>query len=34
MLSHKGYLSEWDEEDAKEILWTDDYCNLLQVVEW
>lgn len=28
------YASWWDEEEAKPILWTDDYCNLLQVVDW
>ncbi|MCG8603330.1 MAG: fused MFS/spermidine synthase [Verrucomicrobiales bacterium] len=33
-LFDKGFLSEWDEPEAKEILWTDDYCNLLQVVVW
>jgi hypothetical protein len=33
-LALTGFLSEWYTGKPKEILWTDDYCNLLQVVEW
>lgn len=33
-LAATGFLSPWDQLIPKEILWTDDYCNLLQVVEW
>lgn len=33
-LATGGYLSGWLEEVPKEIRWTDDYSNLLDVVDW
>lgn len=33
-LAAGAYLTEWDREEPDEILWTDEYCNLLEVVEW
>ena len=34
ILESKNYFGEWVSDPPKEILWRDDYCNLLDVVMW
>ncbi len=29
-----GQSTPWDADTFREILWTDDYCNLLEVIDW
>ena len=29
-----GWSTPWSSEQPRHLLWTDDYCNLLQVIAW
>ena len=33
-IAREGLGSTWDREEPRPILWTDDYSNLLQVIDW
>lgn len=33
-LNQSGFVNGWDHELRPEILWTDDFCNLLDVIVW
>ncbi len=34
LVEKKGYSSEWRNDSDPDLLWTDDYSNLLQVIDW
>tara|TARA_R110002096_G_scaffold15071_13_gene53196 strand:+ start:401 stop:2491 length:2091 start_codon:yes stop_codon:yes gene_type:complete len=34
MIESEGYVSDWYSELKPDLLWTDDYSNLLQVIDW